>query len=218
MRGNGESPFPTKEARRGIETRETGDRAVCAFPNGPGLRCPVLPVRPRAAPRASVPGIQGPAGAVLHTVRRRWQKQPEELRRRAFPPKRLAFVRAKDSETKKTIATPVPAGATTAGIRIKDIAEENLTAIFDAFSRNKIHVNLMQNSAVSFSVCFNEDDEKLKNLIADLGDNYLLKYNTGLQLITIRHYNDEVISELTHGKLIFLEQKSRATVQFLIKG
>jgi len=98
------------------------------------------------------------------------------------------------------------------------VAEENLYGIFNAFSKNKIHINLMQNSAVSFSVCFDMDEEKLKTLMLDLHKDYLLKYNTGLQLITIRHYNDKVISDLIHGKKVFLEQKSRATVQFLVEG
>jgi aspartate kinase len=98
------------------------------------------------------------------------------------------------------------------------IAEENLYGIFNAFSKNKIHINLMQNSAVSFSVCFDMDEEKLKTLMLDLHKDYLLKYNTGLQLITIRHYNDKVISDLIHGKKVFLEQKSRTTVQFLVEG
>jgi hypothetical protein len=43
--------------------------------------------------------------------------------------KRLAFVRAKDSKSKKTIASPIPAGATTAGIKVKDISEGTLTVV-----------------------------------------------------------------------------------------
>jgi len=97
------------------------------------------------------------------------------------------------------------------------IAEENLTRIFDAFSRHKIHINMMQNSAVSFSVCFDEETAKLKALVHELQDEFSLKYNTGLQLITIRYYNGELIAELTAGKKIFLEQRSRTTVQMLVR-
>ena len=123
-----------------------------------------------------------------------------------------------DSEIYKIIIKDKQVLLSIASRNLSFIAEENLTGIFEAFSRNKIHINLMQNSAVSFSVCFNEDAGKLKSLISDLGKNYLLKYNEGLQLITIRHYNDELISDLTKGKQIFLEQKSRSTVQFLVKS
>ena len=122
-----------------------------------------------------------------------------------------------DSETHKVIVKDKQVLLSIGSRNLSFIAEENLTAIFNAFSKNKIHINLMQNSAVSFSVCFNEEEDKLKSLMLDLQDDYLLKYNAGLQLITIRHYNDKVISDLIHDKKIFLEQKSRATVQFLVK-
>ena len=97
------------------------------------------------------------------------------------------------------------------------IAEENLTRIFETFSKHKIHINMMQNSAVSFSVCFNDEPEKLEALIDELKEEFFLKYNSGLQLITIRYYNGELINELTAGKKIFLEQRSRNTIQMLVR-
>jgi aspartate kinase len=97
------------------------------------------------------------------------------------------------------------------------IAEENLTRIFEAFSKHKVHVNLMQHSAVSFSVCFDDNEAKLKALLADLKNEFLVKYNQGLQLITIRFYDEIIIGKLTKGKKIFLEQKSRTTVQLLVR-
>jgi len=102
-------------------------------------------------------------------------------------------------------------------LNLSFIAEKNLVNIFAAFSKNKIHINLMQNSAVSFSVCFNEDMIKLAELLSDLKTSYSLKYNTGLKLITIRHYNDELINKLTGNNKVYLFQKSRVNVQFLIK-
>ena len=103
-------------------------------------------------------------------------------------------------------------------LNLSFIEEENLVHIFDAFSKNKIHINLMQNSAVSFSVCFNEDLVKLEALLLDLKEKFILKYNTGLQLITIRHYNDKLIDELIGSKKVYLVQKSRVTVQLLVKS
>ena len=96
------------------------------------------------------------------------------------------------------------------------IAEEHLTTIFDAFNQHKIHINLMQHSAVSFSVCFDEDEDKLDGLKKLLQKEFTLKYNEGLTLITIRHYNDEIVNKMTKDKKIFLEQKSRSTMQVLV--
>ncbi|HHL57499.1 MAG TPA: aspartate kinase, partial [Bacteroidetes bacterium] len=97
------------------------------------------------------------------------------------------------------------------------IAEDNLTIIFDAFSQHKIHINLMQHSAVSFSICFDYQQSKLEALLQDLKTDFPFKYNTGLQLITVRHYTEDIIKKLLAGKQIFLEQKSRSTLQVLVK-
>lgn len=97
------------------------------------------------------------------------------------------------------------------------IAEENLTKLFEAFSRCKIHINMMQHSAVSFSVCFDYHDEKLHLLMSILEKEFIVKYNTGLQLITLRHYSPELIEKMTVEKRIFLEQRSRTTFQVLVK-
>ncbi len=96
------------------------------------------------------------------------------------------------------------------------IAEEHLKAIFDAFSKHKIHVNLMQHSAVSFSVCFNEDMDKLEALKNMLQKDFTVKYNRGLTLITIRHYSEELAEKMIQGKKVYLEQKSRTTMQVLV--
>jgi len=97
------------------------------------------------------------------------------------------------------------------------ITEENMTIIFKALSKHKIHVNMMQNSAVSFSVSFNYHEEKFNALFKELESKFIIRYNIGLQLLTIRHYNDEIINKQVFGKSIFLEQKSRSTVQLLIR-
>ena len=97
------------------------------------------------------------------------------------------------------------------------ITEDHLTTIFETFSRHKIHINLMQHSAVSFSVCFDYRQSKMEGLLRDLKTKFPFKYNTGLQLLTIRHYSEDIIKKLLKDRQIFLEQKSRSTYQVLIK-
>ncbi|MGY0037605.1 aspartate kinase [Pedobacter sp. NJ-S-72] len=75
------------------------------------------------------------------------------------------------------------------------IIEENLSDIFSLFHKHKVKVNTMLNSALSFSVSVDHEEEKINNLIQDLSILYKVKYNKGLELVTIRYYNQDTIIE-----------------------
>mgnify|MGYP001081103700 CR=1 FL=1 len=97
------------------------------------------------------------------------------------------------------------------------IAEHNLSRIFSDFAKHGVKINLMQNSAISFSVCFDKDPVKTPALLRDLEKNFTVKYNTGLELITIRHYEHASTEPILHGRELLLEQKSRTTLQLVVK-
>jgi aspartate kinase len=97
------------------------------------------------------------------------------------------------------------------------IAEYNLSRIFSEFARTGIKINLMQNSALSFSVCFDEDKIKTPALLANLEKIYHLKYNTKAEIITIRHYEKANLADILQNREILLEQKSRTTLQWVVK-
>ena len=94
------------------------------------------------------------------------------------------------------------------------IIEHHLSDIFKLFSDAGVSINMMQNSAISFSVCIDEQD-RLEDLINKLQENYKVTYNSGLTLLTIRHYTDEVIENLIGKKKVYLEQRSRNTARFI---
>ena len=96
------------------------------------------------------------------------------------------------------------------------IIEEHLSWIFSLMSKYNIRLNLMQNSAVSFSICIDNDKYKVPKFIKDLSKNFSVFYNTSLTLYTIRHYTDDSIKFITKDNKVLLEQKSRNTVQFVI--
>ncbi|MDR1847307.1 MAG: aspartate kinase [Bacteroidales bacterium] len=96
------------------------------------------------------------------------------------------------------------------------IAEENLSGIFAVLARNKVKVNLMQNSALSFSICF-DDNGELPQLVEELQPYYRVLYNLNLRLVTLRHYSQDDIDEIVRQSVIIMEQRSRTTAQFLIK-
>jgi aspartate kinase len=97
------------------------------------------------------------------------------------------------------------------------IVEENIRDLFDEFTKLRVHVNLMQNSALNFSVCLSIDSNKIESLIDLLNRKFKVKYNQGCTLVTIRNYTDELISRFTQNKLILIEQRSRQNVQLVIK-
>ena len=97
------------------------------------------------------------------------------------------------------------------------IAEDNLQTIFAALAELNIRVNLMQNSALSFSLCIDDNELLLEQLRQQLSSQFLLRYNRGLQLITIRYYTQQIIDTIVAGRPILLQQRSRTTTQLLVK-
>jgi aspartate kinase len=98
------------------------------------------------------------------------------------------------------------------------IAEDNLSTIFNLFSKHKAHIHMMQNSAISFSVCTDNDPQKIEPLIADLQQHFKTLYNSGVQLMTIRNYDPETVARLSENKVILIEQRSRHTHQMVMKS
>lgn len=98
------------------------------------------------------------------------------------------------------------------------IIEKHLSSIFSLFYDNGIRVNMMQNSAVSFSVCVDNDKHKIPNLLDILNKKFDVYYNQDLTLITIRHYTDLIVSDFLKGKDIILEQRTRSTLQLIMKS
>ena len=98
------------------------------------------------------------------------------------------------------------------------IAEDNLSDIFELFSKQGVKINLMQLSAISFSVCCDDDPVKIKELVEKLQQLFKVLYNSGVELMTVRYYTQDTIDSLTKNKIILLEQRSRFTVQMVMKN
>jgi len=96
--------------------------------------------------------------------------------------------------------------------------EHNLQLIFAACDELNIHANVVQTSALMLSFCFDHDEQKLKGLIAALRESFQVKYNKGLTLFTIRHYDYSYTmgDRFLEGKKIYLKQSSRSTLQYVL--
>ena len=97
------------------------------------------------------------------------------------------------------------------------IAEDNLQTIFAALARLNIRVNLMQNTALSFSLCIDDNPLLLSQLRDHLQQQFHLRYNRGLKLITIRYYTQEIIDKIVAGRPVLLQQRTRTTAQLIIQ-
>ena len=97
------------------------------------------------------------------------------------------------------------------------IFEEHISDIFSIFSKTGLRVHLMQNSALSFSVCGTIALSELSFLISEIQKKYTLKYNEKVNLLTIRHFKNLDIPELFQNQEILIQQRSRSTLRYVLK-
>lgn len=98
------------------------------------------------------------------------------------------------------------------------IVENHLAQIFSILAKYNARVNLIQNSAVSCSLAVDLDSLQAEFLIEELSKTYRINYNTGLELLTIRHFPEGDEQEILKGKEVVLSQENRSTKQVLFVG
>jgi aspartate kinase len=97
------------------------------------------------------------------------------------------------------------------------IGEQPMSRLYEIFGEIKLKPNLLQNAAVSLLICLDDRPEKIEKLALAASAMFEVMVEKGLQLLTIRHYTESIIKELTSGKKIVLQQQTEDTVQFLIR-
>lgn len=97
------------------------------------------------------------------------------------------------------------------------VVEENISEIFNLLSKYKMKVDVIQNSAISFSVCFENNYNNLEPLLLHLKAKFKVTCHDNVSLFTIRHYNEQAIQKLEKGKTILLKQMYQNTVQIVTK-
>jgi aspartate kinase len=97
------------------------------------------------------------------------------------------------------------------------ITEDNLERIFRCFSGLGLRINLMQNSAVSFDICVNNDQSRIPGVIDELERNFKVTCTQKLELITIRYYDDSTIERVLLNKDLLLTQKTKTIIQMVVR-
>jgi len=95
--------------------------------------------------------------------------------------------------------------------------EDNIGDVFKMLHEYKMKVDLIQNSAISFSVCVDNKYDKLEELLAKLREKFKVSWNEGVTLYTVRHSKPQEIKELSQNKKLLLKQESRETVQIVVE-
>ncbi len=97
------------------------------------------------------------------------------------------------------------------------IGEKPMSRLYDIFAEIKVKPNLLQTGAVSLMVCLDDRSDKIEKLALAAASFFEVTVEKGLTLLTIRHYKQDILHELTVGKEIVLRQQTAETVQLLLK-
>ncbi|WMI66851.1 aspartate kinase [Aestuariibaculum sp. YM273] len=95
------------------------------------------------------------------------------------------------------------------------IVEENISEIFNLLHLHKMKVDVIQNSAISFSVCIDDNYNNLEKLLLHLKAKFKVTCHENVSLYTIRHYNQSAINQIETGKTVLLKQLTQETVQIV---
>jgi len=97
------------------------------------------------------------------------------------------------------------------------VVEHNISEIFDLFHQYKMKVNLIQNSAISFSICMEDSYNLFDQLLKELSARYKVAYFENVSLYTIRHFNDTSVREIERNNKLLLKQSTKETIQMVVQ-
>ncbi|PRX52580.1 aspartate kinase [Salegentibacter salegens] len=98
------------------------------------------------------------------------------------------------------------------------MVEENISEVFRLFHQYQMKVDLIQNSAISFSVCVDNKFNQLEKLLQHLKARFKVSFVPGVSLYTIRHFNEEAKKSLEKDKEILLKQLTHNTLQIVTRN
>ena len=98
------------------------------------------------------------------------------------------------------------------------MVEENISKIFKDLHEFKMKVDVIQNSAISFSVCFHDKYNKINNLIKALEGKFKIVINKNVSLFTIRHFDEKSIRRISHNRKLILEQRTEKMVRLIFSN
>lgn len=98
------------------------------------------------------------------------------------------------------------------------VAEHHMSMLFQKIADLRLQVNMMQNTAISFSICVNDTDGKADRFAAMIEKDFKVRIERNLELISVRHYQEEVLDTMRKGRIVLLEERIRNTVQMVVRN
>jgi len=97
------------------------------------------------------------------------------------------------------------------------VGEKPISQLYEMLAEIKVKPNLLQTGAVSILLCLDDKEEKIEKLASSAAKIFDVQLEKGLTLLTIRHYTEKLVAEMTRGKTVVLRQQSPDTIQMLMK-
>ncbi len=98
------------------------------------------------------------------------------------------------------------------------VGEKPVAELYHLFHDIRVKPNLIQTGAVTIQLCLDDHAEKIEKLAIAASDLFEVQLEKNLTLLTIRHYNDEILQKMIAGKQTELRQQSADTVQLLMRN
>ena len=97
------------------------------------------------------------------------------------------------------------------------IVEENISYIFKLFHKYQLKVNLIQNSAISFSVCIDNNLNHFDQFFNEIKEMYKVSFVKNVDLFTVRHFNKNSLRKIHNMGTSLLSQINKNTAQIIIQ-
>ena len=97
------------------------------------------------------------------------------------------------------------------------VAEHHMKDLFQHIADHRLQINLMRNTAISFVICVNDTDDRIDRFAAAIDADFKVRWETGLELYTIRHAQPQILATLREGRIVQLEDQMGKTVQMVVK-
>ena len=95
------------------------------------------------------------------------------------------------------------------------VGEAPMSQLYQMFGQLKLKPNLIQTGAISLQLCMDDKSDKVSQLASEASSIFDVQIERNVNLLTIRHFTDDVVTNMLRDKNILLRQQTKETLQVL---